>query len=227
MRTAQRPLRHGAAVGRTVWARTDDIGPLGERQENDSVGRRFGGRASKLLVTCGMPRSRRLSPADLVSLSRLLLAGAFVVTGSTITRAALIGIAGVTDYLDGWLARQGGSSRYGAVIDPATDRAFVLTVVVTLVVEDAMTIAQCLVLMARDLITTAGVVIVRLAPAMRLTPLEARWSGKVVTALQFVTLVAIIVEPPSIAWLLPIVALASAVSIADYSMAAWRKRAVA
>src|SRR5687768_827944 len=167
MRIAQRPLRHGAAVGQTEWIRTDDTGPPGERQENDSVSRRFGGRASKLLVTSGMPRSRRLSPADLVSLSRLLLAGAFVVTGSTILRVALIAIAGVTDYLDGWLARQGESSRYGAVIDPATDRAFVLTVVVTLIVEDAMTIAQCLVLMARDLVTTAGVIIVRLAPAMR------------------------------------------------------------
>jgi phosphatidylglycerophosphate synthase len=174
-----------------------------------------------------MPRSRRLSPADLVSLSRLLLAGAFVVTGSTIPRITLIGIAGLTDYVDGWLARQRGSSRYGAVIDPATDRAFVLTVVVTLVVEDAMTITQCLVLMARDIVTTLGVVIVRLAPALRPTPLAARWSGKTVTALQFVTLVAIILEPPSIAWLLPIVALASVVSIGDYSVAAWRRRAVA
>jgi hypothetical protein len=81
--------------------------------------------------------------------------------------------------------------------------------------------------MARDVVTTAGVIIVRLAPARRTAPLAARWSGKVVTALQFVTLVAIIIDPPSIAWLLPIVALASVISIGDYSVAAWRGRALA
>ena len=166
-------------------------------------------------------------PADFVSLSRVALAGAFVMAGSMPFRLAIVGIAGASDYLDGYLARRDGPGRYGAVIDPATDRVFVVTVVATLVVEDVMTVAQCLVLMARDLATTVGVAVVRAVPPLRAMRLSARWSGKVVTALQFVTLVGIIVEPSALAWLLPLVAVASAVSIVDYAAAAWRTRAAA
>ena len=174
-----------------------------------------------------MPDPRRLTPADLVSLSRVVLAGAFLLTAGTVARLALIAVAGATDYFDGWLARRSGGSRYGAIIDPAADRVFVVAIVVTLVVENVLSIGQCLVLMARDLVTTLGVLVVRLAPSLRPPRLEARWSGKVVTALQFVTLIAILLEPSSLAWLLPIVALASAISIGDYSLAIWRGRATA
>ena len=163
-------------------------------------------------------------PADLVSLSRIVLAGAFVLAASVPARLAIVGIAGVSDYLDGVLARRDGPGRYGAIIDPATDRVFVVAVVATLVVEDVMTLAQCAVLMARDLATTAGVVVVRATPRLRSMRLSARWSGKVVTALQFVTLVAVIRDRSTLTWLLPVVAIASAVSIIDYGVAAWRTR---
>jgi len=174
-----------------------------------------------------MLRSRRFTLADFVSLSRILLAGAFVLTRSALARLALVGVAGATDYLDGWLARRQGGSRYGAVIDPAADRVFVVAVIASLVVEDVMTLAQSLVLLARDIATTVGVLVGALLPVARPARLESRWSGKIVTALQFVTLVAIIADPASLGWMLPIVAVASALSIADYSLAVWRRRAVA
>ncbi len=174
-----------------------------------------------------MLRSSRLTTADFVSLSRVLLAGAFPFTANATARLALIGAAGLTDYADGWLARRGASSRYGAIIDPAADRLFVVTVIVTLLLEHAMTVAQCLVLLSRDIVTTIGAVVIRLVPALRRKRLAARWSGKVVTALQFVTLVAVVIDPASLRWLLPVVAIASALSIVDYSAAAWRGRATA
>ena len=166
-----------------------------------------------------MPPTPRFTPADLISLSRLPLAGAFVLAGDTVTRLTLVGIAGLTDWLDGVVARRTGSGAYGAVIDPAADRAFVVVVVATLVAGDVMTLAQCLLLLVRDIATTIGVVAVRLVPAWRPQRLQARWSGKVVTALQFVTLIAVIIEPRSLAWLLPVVVIASAVSVVDYSLA--------
>ena len=174
-----------------------------------------------------MTDSGRLTTADLVSLSRVLLAGAFLMTAGTVARLVLIAVAGFTDYLDGHLARRGGASGYGAVIDPAADRVFVVAIVATLVVENVLSIAQCLVLMARDIVTTVGVVVVRVAPRWRPARLEARRSGKVVTALQFVTLIAIIIEPSSLVWLMPVVARASAIAIADYSLAVWRGRVAA
>ena len=164
-----------------------------------------------------MPTPRPFAPADLISLTRLPLAGAFVLAGDTVTRLAVVGIAGLTDWLDGWVARRGTAGRYGAVIDPAADRVFVVAVIAALVVENAMTLAQCLLLLVRDIATTLGAAAVRLAPSWRPPRLQARWSGKVVTALQFVTLLAVIVQPSSMRWLLPLVVLASGASIVDYA----------
>ena len=174
-----------------------------------------------------MNSKRRFAPADLVSLSRLPLAGAFILTSDMVTRLTLVGLAGLTDWVDGWMARRGSGGRHGAVIDPAADRAFVVAVVATLVVEHTITLAQCLLLLARDIATTLGVVAVRVAPSWRPPRLQARWSGKVVTALQFVTLLAVTLEPASIRWLLPVVVLASVISIIDYAAAIRRAHATA
>ena len=172
-----------------------------------------------------MQRLPSLTVADLVSLSRLGLAGAFVLASGTAARLALIAASGATDYLDGWLARRRGeTSAFGAVLDPATDRVFVLVVVATLLFEGTLTVAQTLLLMARDIVTTVGVVIVRSVARLRSLPIEARWSGKAVTAFQFVALIGAIADPRTIPWLLALVAVVSLASIADYSAAAWRAR---
>ena len=174
-----------------------------------------------------MPRLPSLTVADLVSLSRLALAGAFVVARGSVARLALIAASGATDYLDGWLARRRGeTSAFGAMLDPATDRVFVLVVVATLLLEGTLTLAQTLILMARDIVTTMGVIIVRSVERLRSLPIEARWSGKTVTALQFVALIGAIADPRTIPWLLGLVAVASVASIADYSAAAWRSRGI-
>ena len=175
-----------------------------------------------------MPRLPSLTLADVVSLSRLVLAAAFVVARGAVVRLALIVAAGITDLLDGWIARRRNeTSGFGAVLDPAADRAFVLIVVGTLLVEGALTGAQTLILMARDVVTTIGVVAVRAIAALRSVRVEARFSGKVVTVLQFATLVGVMVDPRTIPWLLGLVAAASAISVMDYAAAIWRMRVAA
>ncbi len=170
-----------------------------------------------------MPKLHSLTLANAVSLSRLVLAIAFVAVGGTAERLAIILVAALSDFADGWLARRrNDASPLGAIIDPAADRAFVLVVVGTLLAEGALTWTQTLVLMARDVVTTIGIVAVRTVGRLRSMRLEARFSGKVVTALQFLTLVAAIAAPGAIPWLLSLVALAGVVSIVDYSAAAWR-----
>lgn len=168
-----------------------------------------------------------MTTADFVSLSRLALAGAFVATGSPMLRLVVVATAALSDWIDGWLARRLGGSRYGALLDPAADRVFVVIVLVALVAEGALSTVQCLVLLGRDIVTTVGAVIVRAVPALRSTRLEARFSGKVVTALQFLVVVAAIAAPSMLRWLLPAVAVATVISIADYAGAVWRSRAMA
>jgi phosphatidylglycerophosphate synthase len=172
-----------------------------------------------------VPSLSSLTAADLVSLSRIGLAAAFVVTRGAVARIALIVAAGLTDYLDGWLARRRNeTSAFGAVLDPATDRVFVLVVVGALLFEGTLTIAQTLILMARDIVTTIGVIVVRASASLRTLRLEARFSGKVVTVLQFAALVGAIADRRSIPWLLGLVGIAAVISIVDYSAAVWRTR---
>jgi phosphatidylglycerophosphate synthase len=72
----------------------------------------------------------------LLSLSRIPLAFVFpfVVGRPWLAFAVLLG-AGLTDVLDGWYARRFHQvTATGSVIDPITDKIFVMTVAVTLVV---------------------------------------------------------------------------------------------
>jgi phosphatidylglycerophosphate synthase len=171
-----------------------------------------------------MPR-RSLTESDLVSLARVALAGVFVYAPTPMSRLAVVAAAAASDWVDGWLARRHRErSLQGAVVDAAADRAFVVVVLATLVTEGALTLAQCLVLIGRDIATTSGVIIVRVVPALRATRLEARTSGKVVTALQFLVLVSAIAAPRIIPWLIPVVGVATAISILDYAGAVWRSR---
>jgi cardiolipin synthase len=60
---------------------------------------------------------------------------------------------GITDYLDGYLARRlGQASRLGALLDPAVDRLYILAAVTGLGLRDVIPIWLALLLPARDLL---------------------------------------------------------------------------
>ena len=64
----------------------------------------------------------------------------------------LLMVSGVTDYLDGYLARKlNQMSRFGQVLDPVADRLYILAVVIGLAVRDIIPWWVALILPARDL----------------------------------------------------------------------------
>ena len=70
-------------------------------------------------------RSSLRSIPNIVSLSRVILAVAFVMDRDGNARIWIVLAAAVTDMLDGWLARRAGLvSRFGALVDPFADRVF-------------------------------------------------------------------------------------------------------
>jgi len=121
--------------------------------------------------------------------------------------------------------RRGTVSRWGALIDPLADRIFVLAAVASYVGRGELTPGQALTLLARDLATALGFIVAQTVPALRSAPFKARALGKVVTALQLATLLAVLVAPTAVTGLILIVGALSAVSIADYTVALWRSRA--
>jgi cardiolipin synthase len=171
------------------------------------------------------PRRALGTLPNLLSCSRLVLAAGFVATGATEARVGLIGAAAATDFLDGWLARRvRATSRWGALLDPIADRVFVLTVVATFLLTGKLSTGAYFILLMRDLATAVGFLVARVIPWLRPAKFQARLLGKVVTVLQLFTLAAVLVLPEAVPLLLGGVAVASALSIADYTLALWRAR---
>jgi CDP-diacylglycerol--glycerol-3-phosphate 3-phosphatidyltransferase len=173
-----------------------------------------------------MNRDRLVTLPNAVSMSRLVLAAVFVAARDPIARFALVAVASVTDFLDGWLARrQHATTRSGALIDPIADRVFVFTAVCAFLVEGALSTASYFILLSRDIMTLIGYLVARSVPGLRAVEFRARWLGKVVTALQLLTLVAVLVVPSAVPALVIVVGAASAASVADYTLTLWRERA--
>jgi cardiolipin synthase len=177
-------------------------------------------------LLCGMTRERLVTLPNAVSMSRLALAAGFVATRDPVARFTLVAIASATDFLDGWLARrQHATTRSGALIDPIADRVFVFTALCAFLLEGAISTATYLILLSRDIATLVGYFVARSVPWLRAVEFRARWLGKLVTALQLLTLVAVIVAPTAVPMLVVVVAAASTASVADYTLTLWRERA--
>ena len=163
-----------------------------------------------------------------ISLSRLLLAFAFVVMDEPWQRVILILAAGTTDVLDGWFARRAHiASVTGALIDPIADRLFVLAAVTSYLIEGQLTTGQYFLFLARDIGTAVGFIVARFIPGLTVASFRARFLGKAVTVLQLATLVAVLVMPTVVQTLVILIGAFSAVSIVDYTLALERARRAA
>src|SRR2546423_1320785 len=95
-----------------------------------------------------------LTLPNILSLSRVVLAAAFPPVRETAWQASLVGAAGATDFLDGFIARaRHADNKWGALLDPITDRVFVFTALATYLLVGQLTTGQYFILLARDLAT--------------------------------------------------------------------------
>ncbi|HEX6058502.1 MAG TPA: CDP-alcohol phosphatidyltransferase family protein [Gemmatimonadaceae bacterium] len=172
-----------------------------------------------------MRRRALLAAVNALSLSRIALAAAYPLAGDASWRVSLVALAGASDFLDGWIARRTHlTTRWGAILDPVTDRLFVLTAITTHLVEGSLGVAQYYALLVRDLATAVGFLVARAVPWLRGVELRARWAGKIVTVLQLATLLALSLAPRLVVPLVAAVVATSVWAIADYTRALWRER---
>ncbi len=131
------------------------------------------------------PRSTRILTVPNV-LSILRLAGVplflWLVLGPEADGWALVVLmlSGVTDYLDGYLARRlGQTSRLGEILDPVADRLYILSTVVGLALRGIIPVWLAVLLPARDVLLWG------LVPFLRRrghTALPVHYLGKAATA---------------------------------------------
>lgn len=161
-----------------------------------------------------------MNPPNVVSLSRLVLAVAFIAINDNTVRIALIIVAAFTDFLDGWLARrQHSASNMGALIDPIADRAFVLTALSVYLYDGMITTPEYFIVLSRDLATALGFFVARVVPWLRPAVFKARLLGKTVTVLQLTLLVLVPLWSAPVNYLVLAIGAPSAASIVDYTLA--------
>lgn len=176
----------------------------------------------------GMYRARDLLLApSLLSLMRLPLAVAFAALVRQPAAAfAVLALAALTDVLDGYLARHYGmATPTGAVIDPITDKLFVLTVVVTLVADGLLRLPDVVLLSTRELGELPLVLWFAASPRARKSRADypkANYVGKAATTLQFGTVSAALFRAPRLDWLLVFTALGGGLAALSYWMRALR-----
>lgn len=151
----------------------------------------------------------------------------FVAVDTVPVRLALIGIASLTDVLDGWIARRTQLvSRFGALLDPIADRFFVLAVVISYVIGGQFSWWQAVAVLFRDVMSVIGFLVARNVRWLRPIPFNARMLGKAVTAAQFITFLAVLLVPASINILVAIVGVLGVAATVDYTLMLWRERAI-
>jgi CDP-diacylglycerol---glycerol-3-phosphate 3-phosphatidyltransferase len=163
---------------------------------------------------------------NIISSSRVLLAAGFVMAPDANARLGMVGLAAITDVLDGWIARRAKlTSRWGALIDPIADRVFALVAVLTFLFTGVLSLPAFFVMISRDIMTAIGFIVARIVPWLRPVHFKARYPGKLVTGLQFATFIALLRFPRWATTGLWLVGIMSAVAVVDYTFALWRARA--
>jgi phosphatidylglycerophosphate synthase len=163
----------------------------------------------------GRQATRALSPADLLTLSRLPLAAVFVAAGDSWLRPTALGVAIVTDLLDGWVARRLGASRLGVALDPVADKLFMASAFWVVWRSGLLHPLELAGVLLRDLVALFA--FLTSVARGRPTTLPARAGGKAVTVGQALTLVAFLAESPLVRRLAWATAAVSVYAIWDYT----------
>ena len=133
-----------------------------------------------------------------MTLARIPLAALFPFVARSVPSAlAVVAAAGLSDMLDGWLARRRGEATpLGTVLDPIADKTFAITVVATLIVEGRLPLVAAPALLAREILE-APLLLWHLArPKAPEAPVpRANGPGKLATTAQFATVLAAIAVP--------------------------------
>jgi CDP-diacylglycerol--glycerol-3-phosphate 3-phosphatidyltransferase len=138
-----------------------------------------------------------------LTILRFCMIPAFIVVyadadnGHSWVAGIIFGVAGITDQVDGWLARRWHvESEFGKFADPLADRLMIDTAVVMLVIADRLPWAALVLILARDVVLIVG--------ARLVMPRGYQFSvsllGKAATWILYAGIAFLLVTVPGTAW---------------------------
>jgi cardiolipin synthase len=128
---------------------------------------------------------------NLLTLLRILLVPAFVglVMAENFSAATVVFvIAGLTDALDGYIAKRFTQrTDFGAWLDPFADKFLLVSAFIVLTITGWIPVYLCILVISRDVVIVGGVVILRLSG--RYVEIAPTLAGKLTTILQIITVI--------------------------------------
>lgn len=129
-----------------------------------------------------------------LSFLRVPLAFLFLVESPNLRFLAIL-LAMITDSVDGYLARRSRSvSKFGAILDPATDKFFVYFALATLFLEGRLLLWHILAMLSRDIVVCIYGIFMLVMRRWKAIVFRSVRAGKVTTALQFIVLMGLVFQ---------------------------------
>lgn len=133
----------------------------------------------------------RLNVPTVLTLSRIVLIPFFVISvyQHPLLGALVFGIASVTDFLDGYLARRSGQvTKFGIIMDPIADKFLIISALIVLVDMERIPAWIAIVLIVREFLITA----LRVVALSRDIVIPAEMGGKLKTTAQITAILCLI-----------------------------------
>ena len=156
-----------------------------------------------IVATASVPAPLLRQLPNALTIARFLLIPIFVVLlasadgGHDWAAGIVFGVAGVTDQVDGWLARRWQvESEFGKYADPLADRLMIDAAVIMLVIADRLPWPALAVIVARDALLLAGTRVV----LPRGYEFSVSFLGKAATWVLYAGVAFVIVTPDGTRW---------------------------
>lgn len=127
----------------------------------------------------------------ILTLSRIVIIPLFiyVTPGNNFLGAVVFGIASITDFLDGYLARRSGDvTTFGIIVDPIADKFLVIAALILLVDMGRISVLIAVIVIVREFLVTA----LRVVALSKDIVIKAEMGGKLKTAAQITAILCLI-----------------------------------
>ncbi|NWF98044.1 MAG: CDP-diacylglycerol--glycerol-3-phosphate 3-phosphatidyltransferase [Nitrospirae bacterium] len=135
----------------------------------------------------------KINIPTLLTLSRIILIPVFIfsVRLHPIFGALIFGIASLTDFLDGYLARRSGEiTKFGIILDPIADKFLVISALIVLVDMERLAAWIAIVIIVREFLITA----LRVVALSKDIVIPAEIGGKIKTGVQIAAILCLVLN---------------------------------